>query len=197
MSANLFRNFDYFKMFDNFYYQKANSLFCDFDFIVKLFLLKGWQTPITCIEQAPALDVIGIGLSDGHIILHNLKCDKTIMDFYQDYGLVTNIAFRTDGIPIMATASPNGHLVFWDLEKKAVAHQLLNAHDQSVTGMQFLENEPLLITSSPDNTLKLWIFDMSDGGPRLLRIREGHSAPPSMIRFYDADNLLSSGIIKF
>ena len=33
-----------------------------------------------------------------------------------------------------------------------------------------LPSEPLLITSSMDNTLKMWIFDMADGGARLLRL---------------------------
>ncbi len=51
-----------------------------------------------------------------------------------------------------------------------------------------------MVTSSPDNTLKQWIFDMGDGGGRLLRIKEGHAAPPTRIRFYGAlgNNILSS-----
>ena len=32
-----------------------------------------------------------------------------------------------------------------------------------------LPSEPLLISSSCDNTVKMWIFDMPDGGARLLR----------------------------
>ncbi|RZC37447.1 WD repeat-containing protein 36, partial [Asbolus verrucosus] len=116
------------------------------------------------------------------------------MEFVQDWGSVTSIAFRTDGSPIMATGSVVGHVVFWDLEERRVASQLLSAHDGNVTGMVCLPNEPLILTSSPDNTLKLWIFDMTDGGARLLRIREGHSAPPSFIRFHGANghNLLST-----
>ena len=36
---------------------------------------------------------------------------------------------------------------------------------------------------------------MSDGGGRLLRIREGHAAPPTKIRFYGGSgaNILSAG----
>ncbi|XVE98880.1 hypothetical protein REPUB_Repub03eG0147300 [Reevesia pubescens] len=30
----------------------------------------------------------------------------------------------------------------------------------------------------------MWIFDISDGDPRILRFRSGHSAPPLCIRFY-------------
>lgn len=112
-------------------------------------------------------------LHSGRIILHNLKYDETIMEFHQDWGAVTSISFRTDGHPIMATGSVNGHILFWNLEERRVATQLMSAHDMKVTGMICLSNEPLVVTSSPDNTLKLWIFDMTDGGARLLRIREG------------------------
>lgn len=138
-----------------------------------IYTFKSWKARITCLEQAPAIDVVAVGLSTGRIILHNLKYDETIMEFTQDWGLVTSISFRSDGHPIMATGSVAGHIVFWDLEERRVASQLLAAHDDSVTGMVCLSNEPLILTSSPDNTLKLWIFDMTDGGARLLRIREG------------------------
>ena len=36
-------------------------------------------------------------------------------------------------------------------------------------GLVCLPGEPLLVSSSQDNTLKMWIFDMADGGGRLLR----------------------------
>lgn len=160
-----------------------------------IYSFKGWESSITCLEQAPAIDVAAVGLANGKIILHNLKFDETVMEFTQDWGLVTAISFRTDDHAVMATGSVQGHIVFWNLEERKVDTQLMLAHDSSVTGMQFLSNEPLMVTSSPDNTLKLWIFDMTDGGPRLLRIREGHSVTPNLIRFHGANshNLLSAG----
>lgn len=51
-----------------------------------------------------------------------------------------------------------------------VASQL-NAHDSTVTTLACLPNEPLILSTSPDNSMKLWIFDLPDGGARLLRIR--------------------------
>ncbi|KAF5270441.1 hypothetical protein FQR65_LT05629 [Abscondita terminalis] len=160
-----------------------------------VYSFKGWKSQVTCLEQAPALDVVAVGLENGKIILHNLKFDETIMEFTQDWGKVTSISFRTDNNPIMATGSNTGHIVFWNLEERRVASQLMNAHDNAVTGMICLPSEPLVVTSSSDNTLKLWIFDMTDGGARLLRIREGHSTPPQFIRFHGANghNILSSG----
>ncbi|KAK9881958.1 hypothetical protein WA026_018150 [Henosepilachna vigintioctopunctata] len=159
-----------------------------------IYTFKGWRSAVTALAQTPALDVVAIGLQNGKIYIHNIKCDETIMDLLQDWGAITSISFRWDGEPIMATGSVCGNIVFWDLEKRQVASQLLGAHGSSVTGMVCLPNEPLILTSSPDNTLKLWIFDMPDGGARLLRVREGHSSAPSFIRFHGSNghNILSA-----
>lgn len=166
-----------------------------------IYTFNGWDSPISALESAPALDLMAVGLVDGRIIMHNLKEDKTLFQLNQDWGCVTAISFRSDRasskdtFPIMATGSPEGHIVFWNLEERRVESQLLNAHSKAVTGLKCLPNEPLAVSSSPDNSLKLWIFDMTDGGARLLRIREGHAEPPTCIRFYgqDGKNILSSG----
>lgn len=162
-----------------------------------IYTFKGWKFGITCLEQAPAIDVVAVGLTSGDIILHNLKYDETVMEFHQDWGLVTSISFRTDGFPIMATGSVNGHIVFWNLEERKVETQLLAAHDSAVTGMVCLPNEPLVITSSPDNSLKLWIFDMSDGSARLLRMREGKCLNPTYNHYSTTYNIVLFYIIIF
>lgn len=149
---------------------------------------------VAVLQAAPAVDVAACGLLDGAVVLLNLKYAERLMEFKQDWGPVTGIAFRTDGPPIMATASTNGRVVFWDLERRSVAGQL-RAHDQSVTSTLCLASEPLLFTTSPDNSMKLWIFDMPDGGARLLRVREGHAAPPLCVRYHGADgqSIVSAG----
>ena len=91
--------------------------------------------------------------------------------------------------------SNSGHIACWDLEKRKLSHQMRNCHGGTVANVTCLTGEPLLVTNSRDNTVKQWIFDMSDGGGRLLRYREGHSEPPVMIRYYggSGDNILSAG----
>lgn len=71
----------------------------------------------------------------------------------------------------------------------------LKAHTDSITTTHCFPGEPLMLTTSPDNSMKLWIFDMPDGGARLLRIREGHSAPPLSIKFHGSNgqNIISAG----
>ena len=46
-------------------------------------------------HQAPAVDVVGVGLQSGKIVLHNLKFDEVVMSFHQDWGPVTALTFRT------------------------------------------------------------------------------------------------------
>ncbi|GIY91432.1 WD repeat-containing protein 36 [Caerostris extrusa] len=161
-----------------------------------IYTFDGWRSPVTVLEQAPALNVAAIGLECGDIYIHNLKFDETIMKFTQDWGAVTGISFRTDGVPIMASSSVMGHIAIWDLEKKRLHSEIREAHKGCVSGMKFLPNEPLLITSSQDNSIKMWIFDLPDDGGRLLRLREGHNCPPTKIRFYDSNGkyILSAGL---
>lgn len=71
----------------------------------------------------------------------------------------------------------------------------MQVHDDSVTTAICLPNEPLLLTTSPDNSMKLWIFDMPGGAARLLRIRDGNPLPPLCIRFHGSNGstILTSG----
>lgn len=159
-----------------------------------VYTFNGFDSKITIIEQSPALDVVAVGLSSGKIILLNLKLDVVLMEFSQEWGAVTGITFRTDGPPMMATSSTSGQIAFWNLEEKKVSGTLL-AHNDGIFTLKFMPNEPLLLTTSLDNSLKLWIFDKLDGNPRLLRYREGHSASPLCIRYHGSkgDSILSSG----
>lgn len=160
-----------------------------------VYTFKSFNSAITILKQAPAIDVAGIGLENGTILLHNLKFDKTIMSFSQEWGPVKSLTFRTDGNPIMISGSSLGHMTVWNLEEKRLISQVREAHSSSVDGMQSLQLEPLMVTSSADNSVKVWIFDMSDGSARLLRQRHGHSLPPYRIKFHgqNGDNILSSG----
>jgi U3 small nucleolar RNA-associated protein 21 len=111
--------------------------------------------------------------------------------YLKDYNLK-----KLDGNPIMITGSNLGHMAIWNLEEKRLVAQLRESHSASVDGMQSLQLEPLMVTTSGDNSIKIWIFDMSDGSARLLRQRHGHSLPPTKIQFHgqNGENILSSGL---
>jgi hypothetical protein len=94
-----------------------------------------------------------------------------------------------------------------------------DAHRGPVTGVQCFIQEPIFVTSSPDNSIQVctlsflhvvknvsllilnnhifqvWIFDMPDGDFRLYSSRSGHYKPSNRIRFYGspACNIVSAG----
>lgn len=136
-----------------------------------VYSFKGWRSSVLILEPAPAVDVVAIALSNAKIILHNLKVDQIVMEFIHDWGICTSLSFRLDGVPIMVTGSHTGNIVLWNLEEQRVVSQVQQAHSAGISGMQCLMSEPLMVTNSEDNSLKLWIFDMPDGGARLLRKR--------------------------
>ncbi|KAK7880972.1 hypothetical protein WMY93_032367 [Mugilogobius chulae] len=159
-----------------------------------IFSFSGWSSGVTALEQSPAVDVVGVGTATGHIIVHNIRLDETLMSFTQDWGPITALAFRTDGAPVLASCSPQGHVAFWDLERRQMTSQLSHAHRGAVAGATFVHGEPLLVTNGGDNALRAWL--MEEGGARLLRCRQGHSAPPTAIRHHgnDGKNILSAGL---
>ncbi|KAM3939235.1 WD repeat-containing protein 36 [Leptodactylus fuscus] len=160
-----------------------------------LFNFPGWQAGVTVLQQAPAVDVVAVGLTSGKIVIHNIKFDETLMTFQQDWGPITAISFRTDGHPIMAAGSPIGHIGLWDLEEKKLMSQMREAHLTAIAGLTYVQGEPLLITNGADNAIRVWIFDGPGGQGRLLRFRLGHSAPPTFIRYHgqDGKQILSAG----
>ena len=60
-----------------------------------------------------------------------------------------------DGASIMASASAIGHIAIWDLDKRRLQSEIRDAHNGRISGLKFLSNEPLLITNSSDNSIKV------------------------------------------
>ncbi|KAH3661697.1 hypothetical protein OGAPHI_006547 [Ogataea philodendri] len=152
---------------------------------------------ITCVECAPALDILAVGNGVGSFSIYNLKKGKVLKSVNTgSNSKITSLSFRTDGSPHIASSMVNGDLFFYDLEKKARVHVLRNAHKQvcgGVSKVQFLNGQPILVTTGADNSLKEYVFDpaLSSNSsvvspPRHLRSRGGHSAPPSCISFADS-----------
>ena len=151
------------------------------------------QSPITTLEQAPALDVVGIGNEAGDIALLNLKADVVIMQFNQVGGKITSLSFRTDGETIMAAGNVMGHVYLWDLENKKVKGLIEHAHSAAVANASFMDNKSLLVTNSGDNSVKIWQFEKGSGVGTLLHQIAGHKGSLTKIRFYDEESIISSG----
>lgn len=167
-------------------------------------------TGVSCVEQSPACDVVGVGLSTGLIILLNLRLDFVLFSFQQEGGAVTSLSFRADAVaeqyPYLVSGSEDGRLHIWNLgdgdedesdaeesanfsikgSKRKLQSTIEEAHVDAVSRVAFLHGEPVMISAgASDNSLKVWIFDSPDGTTaRLLRSRCGHRGNPTKIRYY-------------
>ena len=150
---------------------------------------ESFGSAVTCLAQSPALDVIGIGLHSGIIQVRNLRTDTEIQTFSQPQP-IHSLTFRTDGPPLLASSSATGRLSIFDLNKHRVVHTLETSSTNQPVNIIFLPNQPILLTTSKDNSIKLFVFE--DSGPRLLKSRTGHSVPPTALHTHSAKWLLSS-----
>lgn len=168
---------------------------------------------ITVLQASPVVDVVAVGTSGGAVYLYNLKAGQVLFSFQhspqnvaQDNTTnklsdnpqtVSSISFRTDGTECMVTTDLKGDMFVWDLKEKNLRHQLGQIHPNGVNLGLFLAGEPILITSGlSDNAIKVHLFDDKRDEIRLLRSREGHYLPPTVVRFCSADglNMVSAGL---
>lgn len=152
---------------------------------------------ITTIAPAPVVDFLAIGTAEGKFKIFNIKKAKTLKTVNTgSNSMVTALSFRTDGNPHIVCSLRSGDLFFYDLNKNSRVHILSNVHKEEFGGVskvQFLNGNPILVTTGGDNSLKEFVFDpvLSETNssvvtpPRHLRSRGGHSAPPSSILFTD------------
>ena len=57
----------------------------------------------------------------------------------------------------MASGSTSGNIALWDLERKRLLSTIYNAHHGTVSGMEFLQSQPLLVSNGADNSLNVRI----------------------------------------
>lgn len=157
---------------------------------------------ITALEASPAIDVVAVGRADGTISVINLRYDKVLFNLRQDRVPVTSLSFRTDcsvatqECPMLASGGHDGQVYVWDLKTQRLHSTIggatgdaggrgaYSAHQGPVSRVYFFPREPILLSAGKDNAIKMWIFDAADGSARLLKSREGHTAPPRHVRYY-------------
>ncbi|KAG0705974.1 Utp21 specific WD40 associated putative domain-containing protein [Suillus ampliporus] len=153
------------------------------------------SSPITALTQSPAIDVVGVGFMSGEISVYDIRADERLMRMYMDNGGIKALSFRSDGHPILASASSSGHIALWDLDSGGrLLHLIRGAHDGAISALEWVPGQPVLISSGEDNSVKQWLYESPTAVPRLLKFRSGHHAPPHLIRFYgeDGKQLLSA-----
>lgn len=171
-----------------------------------VYITSEFSENITTIAAAPVINFIAIGTVEGICKIYNVKKGKTLKNINTgSKSLITSVSFRTDGNPHIVCSLRNGDLFFYDLNRNARIHHSPNVHKEEFGGVskaQFLNGNPIVVTTGGDNSVKEFVFDpvLSETNsavatpPRHLRSRGGHSAPPSSILFSDENaHFIASG----
>ncbi|KAL3477824.1 Utp21 specific WD40 associated putative domain-containing protein [Aspergillus californicus] len=162
--------------------------------------------PVTVLQPSPALSTIAIAYKNGAISVQNVETSQTVLSFQPEIPqarIITSIAFRSDGLGageegrqpgVMATACiDSGDVTFWDLNRGSrVLGTLRGAHHMSGDGsgsginhIEFLDGQPVIVSTGKDNSLRTWIFDQTPFSPipRPLHSRRGHSGVITTVSF--------------
>ncbi|KAL4946913.1 hypothetical protein BDV06DRAFT_208519 [Aspergillus oleicola] len=159
--------------------------------------------PVTALQPSPALSVIAIAYRNGAISIQNVETNQLIFSMQPQSPAITSISFRSDGVGAgedgrqpgaMATASlASGDITLWDLNSGGRATGVLRgAHKVSgidsgsgINHLEFLDGQPVIVSSGNDNSLRTWIIDESPFSPipRPLHSRRGHSDTVTTISF--------------
>ncbi|PLB44673.1 snoRNA binding protein [Aspergillus steynii IBT 23096] len=161
---------------------------------------------VSAIQPSPALSLIAVAHKNGALSILNVDTGRLVLPLRKDSSSlqqITSIAFRTDGLGagadgrkpgVMATSCmSSGDVTLWDLNNGGrVMGILRRAHaiseDETGSGInhvEFLDGQPVLVSSGKDNALRTWIFDESPFSPvpRPLHSRRGHSAAITTLGF--------------
>jgi U3 small nucleolar RNA-associated protein 21 len=147
---------------------------------------------VTHLQNTPAVDIIGIVLSSGHIGLINLK-SGAVLKLFLHSDPVADISFSTDITRdgLLAVADKTGRITLYSLEKEEVICSL--KHGECLTFVKYLSlvDKDMFITGSEqDNSIKLWNKqDPEDIKYYVLRTRAGSIYPLKSIKFYDEEGL--------
>jgi U3 small nucleolar RNA-associated protein 21 len=136
--------------------------------------------PITALTQSPAIDVVGVGFQSGEISVYDIRADERMMRMFMEGGSVRALGFRngarfpvicyhlslntstSDGQPILASASSAGHIAIWDLNAGGrLIHIVRSAHDGAISAISWIPNQPILVSSGDDNSVKVHYFRAS------------------------------------
>lgn len=168
------------------------------------------KSEISSLETAPALDTLAVGTSKGQVHLVNIRQDVLLFTLRHftargEPTCITSMSFRTDGAALqygiapLAVGRADGTISVWDLTPpesdddevdqlpsgRTLLCEMERVHyPGGVHTIQYLPQEPLLLsTGTHSNSIKMHIFDNPDHSGRILRQRNGHTAPPKYIRY--------------
>lgn len=112
---------------------------------------------LTTAEPSPVLNVIAFAFSNGNIVLHDIKKDKTILTFKVNNKPIT-LAFSKVDQPLLAIGDEKGSIVIWDLNEKKIFASLKSIFTGAVTSLIFMPNDQTFIAASGRDNAILQVF---------------------------------------
>ena len=74
---------------------------------------------LTAVEASPVLDIVAFAFSNGRIVLHDIKKDKSVLVFRTNSRPIS-MGFSKVERPLLAIGDENGSIVIWDLNEKKI-----------------------------------------------------------------------------
>ncbi|KAL4477996.1 hypothetical protein ABPG72_013404 [Tetrahymena utriculariae] len=142
------------------------------------------NTILTVAEPSPVLNVIAFAFSNGKIVLHDIKKDKTIVSFKINHKPLS-LSFSKVDQPLLAIGDEKGSIVIWDLNEKKIFASLKSVFQGSVTSINFMPNEQVFIAASGrDNAVLQFRYEEYEENKfAVLRRREGVIDSLKQVRF--------------
>ncbi len=121
--------------------------------------LAGNQGSITAVAFSPDNQWLASGSNSGEVKLWNMNGGREIHTVPQTEGMIHSIAFSSDG-KWLAAAGMGERIYLLDLATKQ--RRTLAGHTGEITGVAFVPNSSLIVSSSTDKTIRLWDLNTGD-----------------------------------
>lgn len=108
---------------------------------------------ITSVSVSNDDSLIACGMADGQVVVYDKETTKEVKSFIGHSGAITSCCFL--GLTKLCSSSDDATISIWDLSLGKRLH-VLNKHTRSVSCCKATKDGKLLLSTSLDNTAKLW-----------------------------------------
>jgi WD40 repeat protein len=113
------------------------------------------------VDFHPTQNLVASAAADGMVHIWDLAKREEWLELQGHRGLVTSLAFNTDGSVLASGSSVNFGIFLWNTESEAKSGQIatLYAHTSSVWDLAFMPGEGhkvMLASASFDGSVRLW-----------------------------------------
>eukprot|EP00217_Crustomastix_stigmatica_P008237 CAMPEP_0183790694 /NCGR_PEP_ID=MMETSP0803_2-20130417/1267_1 /TAXON_ID=195967 /ORGANISM="Crustomastix stigmata, Strain CCMP3273" /LENGTH=705 /DNA_ID=CAMNT_0026034947 /DNA_START=225 /DNA_END=2339 /DNA_ORIENTATION=- len=156
----------------------------------------GWGAAVRLAVPSLALDIVGLGLSNGHCLLVNFRYNECITYLKPDAlgDPVCAFDFLDFEEPLLVLGGMTGNLSIWDTVRCQPRVVKKDAHKSGISAIHVKHGFLSFFSAAGDNTLKLWAYDSTKCRIQALQQVYGNKVPPCTILFCNSQCLVSAGI---